>query len=192
MELGEAFRPSATPVLEHFSSDISAKRLTGGMIVKEFLAQRLTPLQAHPGTLWDYRAGDDELMLWSQDLPSEELRRVLMILLGGDPGDLPEALGLLYCLDDRADMIARLPVFDERGLLPAEGSSLVEVSFGDTSGEGDLEKTVDDCPTSTPLPSQAVLLRELADDDVAGQVPAGVSSRPIGTSRGPASTPHAT
>ncbi|KAE8784902.1 hypothetical protein D1007_41433 [Hordeum vulgare] len=69
--------------------------------------------------LWDYHAGDDELRLWFQDLPIEELRRVLAILLVGDPGDLPEALGLLYHLDDRADTIAGLPVFDERGLVPA-------------------------------------------------------------------------
>ncbi|KAE8803586.1 hypothetical protein D1007_20537 [Hordeum vulgare] len=30
--------PRAAPILEHFSHDISAKRLTGGVIVKEFLA----------------------------------------------------------------------------------------------------------------------------------------------------------
>ncbi|KAE8774839.1 hypothetical protein D1007_52743 [Hordeum vulgare] len=39
--------PRDVPVLERFSRDISAKRLTGRMIVKEFLAQRLAPLQAH-------------------------------------------------------------------------------------------------------------------------------------------------
>ncbi|KAE8820476.1 hypothetical protein D1007_01624 [Hordeum vulgare] len=57
--------PRAAPVLERFSRNISAKRMTGGMIVKEFLAQRLAPLQAHSRPLWDYRAGDDELRLWS-------------------------------------------------------------------------------------------------------------------------------
>ncbi|KAE8767254.1 hypothetical protein D1007_61424 [Hordeum vulgare] len=36
--------PRATPVLERFSRDISAKRLTEGMIVREFLAQCLVPL----------------------------------------------------------------------------------------------------------------------------------------------------
>ncbi|KAE8812374.1 hypothetical protein D1007_10739 [Hordeum vulgare] len=46
--------PRAAPILERFSRDISAKRLTGGMIVKEFLAQRLLPLQAHSRPLWDY------------------------------------------------------------------------------------------------------------------------------------------
>ncbi|KAE8787523.1 hypothetical protein D1007_38522 [Hordeum vulgare] len=61
--------PWAAPVLEHFSCDISAKRLTGGMIVKEFLAQRLVPLQAHSRPLWEYYVGDDELGLWSEDLP---------------------------------------------------------------------------------------------------------------------------
>ncbi|KAE8820941.1 hypothetical protein D1007_00969 [Hordeum vulgare] len=52
--------PRFVLVLERFSRDISAKRLTGGMIVKEFLAQRLAPLQAHSSPLWEYRAGDDE------------------------------------------------------------------------------------------------------------------------------------
>ncbi|KAE8801954.1 hypothetical protein D1007_22213 [Hordeum vulgare] len=160
--------PRATPVLERFSCDISAKRLADWMIVKEFLAQRLAPLQAHSRPVWDYRASDDELRLWSQDLPTKELSRVMAILLGGDPGDLPEALGPLYRLDDRADVIVGLPVFDERGLLPNEGSGLVDVSSGDTSGEGDSEKTVDDCPSSAPLPSEAVLLRKLADDNSTG------------------------
>ncbi|KAE8791662.1 hypothetical protein D1007_33865 [Hordeum vulgare] len=45
--------PRVVPVLERFSRDINAKRLTGGMIVKEFLAQRLAHLHAHsrPGLL---------------------------------------------------------------------------------------------------------------------------------------------
>ncbi|KAE8803452.1 hypothetical protein D1007_20680 [Hordeum vulgare] len=161
--------PRATPVLERFSLDINVKRLTGGMIVKEFLAQRLAPLQAHSRPLWDYSAGDDELRLSSQDLPTDERSRVVAILLGGDPGDIPEARGPLYRLDDRTDVIAGLPVFDERGRLPAVGSSPVEVSFGDTSGEVHSEKTDDDSPTSAPLPSKVVLLRKLADDDAAGE-----------------------
>ncbi|KAE8798271.1 hypothetical protein D1007_26567 [Hordeum vulgare] len=41
--------PRVVPVLERFSSDISAKGLTGGMIVKEFLAQRLGPSRHIPG-----------------------------------------------------------------------------------------------------------------------------------------------
>ncbi|KAE8807976.1 hypothetical protein D1007_15657 [Hordeum vulgare] len=162
------------------------------MIVKEFLVQRLAPLQAHSRPLRDYRAGDEELRLWYEDLPTDELSRVAAILLGGDPGDLPEALGPLYRLENRADVIAGLPVFDERGLLPAVGSSHVEVSSGNTSHEGDLEKTIEDCLASAPLPSQVVLLRELADDAATGEVSAGVPSCPIHTSRGPASTPRAT
>ncbi|KAE8821020.1 hypothetical protein D1007_00857 [Hordeum vulgare] len=82
----------------------------------------------------------------SKDLPTEELSRGMTILLGGDPGDLPEALGLLYRLNDRTDVIAGLPIFDERGLLPVGGSDLVEVSSGDTYSEGDSENTVEDCP----------------------------------------------
>ncbi|KAE8781318.1 hypothetical protein D1007_45443 [Hordeum vulgare] len=97
--------PRAVPVLESFSRYISAKRLTGGMMVKEFLAQRLAPLQAHSRPLWEYRAGDDELRLRSRDLPTEDLGRAMAILMGDDPGDLPEALGPLYHRDDRADLV---------------------------------------------------------------------------------------
>ncbi|KAE8811446.1 hypothetical protein D1007_11832 [Hordeum vulgare] len=106
------------------------------MIVKEFLAQRLAPLQAHSRPLWDYRAGDDKLRLRSQDLPTKELSRAVAILLSGDPGDMPEALGPLYHLNDRVDLIVGLPVFNEQGLFPAEGFGPVEVSSYDaTSGE---------------------------------------------------------
>ncbi|KAE8797051.1 hypothetical protein D1007_27837 [Hordeum vulgare] len=159
--------PRVAPVLERFTCDISVKRLTAGMIVTEFLAQRLATLQAHSRRLWGYRTGDEELRLWSQDFPTDELSRIVAILLGGNLGEFPEALGPLYRLDHRADMITRLPVFDEHGLFPTAGSGPVEVSSGDTSGEGDSEKTVEDCLTSAPLPSLVVLLRGLTDDDAA-------------------------
>ncbi|KAI5006166.1 hypothetical protein ZWY2020_033409 [Hordeum vulgare] len=177
--------PRAVPILERFSRNISAKRLTGGMIVKEFLAQRLAPLQAYSTPMWDYQLGDEKLRLWSQVLPIEELNRVTTILLGGDPGDLPDALGPLYYLDDRANLITALPAFDERGLLPAEGSGPVEVSSDDTSGGGggDSDKTVDDCPTSAPLPSQAVLLHDLEDDDATSEVSSVLALGSMGLSR---------
>ncbi|KAE8797253.1 hypothetical protein D1007_27627 [Hordeum vulgare] len=76
------------------------------------------------------------------------MNRVVVTLLGSDPGDLPKALVPLYRLDDRADLIAALPIFDEWGLLPAEGSGPVEVSSDDTSGREDSEKIADDCPLS--------------------------------------------
>ncbi|KAI5006806.1 hypothetical protein ZWY2020_034049 [Hordeum vulgare] len=130
------FDPRVVPVLERFSRDISAKRLTGGMIVKEFLEQCLVPLEAHSRPLWEYRAGNDELRLRSWELTIEDLSRVLAILLGGDPGELPEAVGPLCRHDDRANLVAAMPVFNEWGLLLAEGSGPVEVSSGDTSVKG--------------------------------------------------------
>ncbi|KAE8780166.1 hypothetical protein D1007_46720 [Hordeum vulgare] len=105
--------PHVVPMLERFSSEISAKKLARGMIVKEFLAQLLAPLQAHSRPLWEYCARDDELRLRSRDLPAEDLSRVLAILLGGDPGDLPEALGPLYRRDDRIELVAVMPTFNE-------------------------------------------------------------------------------
>ncbi|KAE8792868.1 hypothetical protein D1007_32559 [Hordeum vulgare] len=116
----------------------------------------------------------------------------MAILLGGDPGDLPEALGPLYRRDDRVDLVTAMHVFNERGFLQAEGSGPVEVSSGDTSGEGDSEKTVNDWLASVPLRSQSVLLRELEDDDATGVTPDGTSERPARASRGPVSTPRTT
>ncbi|KAE8770315.1 hypothetical protein D1007_57958 [Hordeum vulgare] len=57
--------PRVGPILERFSRDISTKRLTGGMIVKEFLEQRLARLQAHSRPLWDYQLGDNKIRLQS-------------------------------------------------------------------------------------------------------------------------------
>ncbi|KAE8792796.1 hypothetical protein D1007_32666 [Hordeum vulgare] len=183
--------PRIVPVLEHFSSDISAKRMTGGLIVKVFLAQRFAPLHEHSKTLWEYWAGDDELRRRSRDLPIEDLRRVVAILLGSNPGDLPEAVGPLYHRDDLANLVVAMPIFTERGLLPAEGSVSVEVSSGDTSGEGGLEKIVDDRAASVPLPSQSVLLRELEDDDATGDTSTGTPSRLARASTGPMPTTRA-
>ncbi|KAE8787649.1 hypothetical protein D1007_38473 [Hordeum vulgare] len=75
----------------------------------------MVPLQAHSTPLWGYQIGDDKLRLRSPNLPTEELNRVVATLLGGDPGDLPEALVPLYRLNDRANLICVLRVFDERG-----------------------------------------------------------------------------
>ncbi|KAE8797314.1 hypothetical protein D1007_27564 [Hordeum vulgare] len=171
-------------MLERFSRDISAKRRTEGMIVKEFLVQRLAPLQAHTRPVWEYRAGDDKLRLRSRDLPTEDLSRAVAILLGDDPGDLPEALGPLYNPDDWANLVITMPVFNEQGLLPAECSSPVEVLSGDTSGEGDSKKTVEDRAASVPLSSQSVLQRDLEGDDAIGGTSTGTPSRWARASRG--------
>ncbi|KAE8797595.1 hypothetical protein D1007_27250 [Hordeum vulgare] len=120
------------------------------------------------------------------------MSRAVVILVGDDPCDLPEALGPLYRRDDRVDLVAVMPVFNERGLLPAEGSGPVEVSSGDTFDEGDSKKTVDDPPTSVPLLSQSILLRELEDDDATGDTPVGTFLCLARASRGPVSTPRTT
>jgi hypothetical protein len=39
--------PRAAPVLRRMTADLDARVLTGGMLVKEFLTQRLAPLQSH-------------------------------------------------------------------------------------------------------------------------------------------------
>ncbi|KAE8813701.1 hypothetical protein D1007_09206 [Hordeum vulgare] len=141
------------------------------MKVKEFLVQRLVPLHAHSRPLWDYEFNDDQLKLRSRDLSVQELSRVVATLLGDEPGDLPEGANPMYLHDNRANLVAALPVFGERWLFPPEDPSLVEVSLGNTSGGGYSERTVDDCPASAPPLLWADLLRELDDDDDVGEAP---------------------
>ena len=124
------------------------------MIVKEFLTECMAPLQSHSRPLWDYQGSNDNLRLQSARITPEELNRVVKILLNGDLGDLPEAYAPQYCCDDRADLVAKMPVFDELWLPPAEGlGSPMMVSSGDTMGGEDSEKTTDDDLAGASPPS---------------------------------------
>ena len=51
MDLHKATDPGVKPVLERITLDMEAKKLTGAMIVKEFLTQRLVPLESHSGVV---------------------------------------------------------------------------------------------------------------------------------------------
>ena len=60
--------PRAKHVLEKMAADLKPNdprehKLTGAMILKEFLAQRLAPLPAHSHHLWNLKAKGDHLRL---------------------------------------------------------------------------------------------------------------------------------
>ena len=81
-------------------TDMEASALTGAMLVKEFLTQRLAPLQAHSRPMWEFKGAEDGIRLRSGSLTGEELDRAMNILLKGDPRNLPEANVPLYRRDD--------------------------------------------------------------------------------------------
>src|SRR5215216_1789117 len=104
------------------AKDPKAERLTGSMIVKEFLTQCLAPLQAHSRPLWRFKGGVDDLRLRLDDLSDEELGKVVRTLLGKDQGGPPDTHLPLYHRADREKIANAMPIFNERGLAPLEPS----------------------------------------------------------------------
>jgi hypothetical protein len=175
--------PWAALVLRRMMTDMEASALTGAMLVKEFLTQRLAPLQVHSRPMWEFQGAEDDIRLCSGSLTGEELDKAMHALLEKDPGDLPEAHIPLYHRVDRAALVTAMPVFNELGLVPLElPNSPVMVSSGDNAGEKgeeDSEATVDDVVDVSP-PSQTELLCGLSDDDDDAEPPAKEPPRSTG------------
>ena len=74
--------PLAERLLEKMTAGLEAGKLTGAMIVKEFLTQHLAPLQAHSRPLWSFKGEVDDLWLCPDDLSDEELSKAFCTLLG--------------------------------------------------------------------------------------------------------------
>ena len=76
-------------VLEQMKSDlkpdnVNAARITGAMLLREFLALRVAPLQALSLPLWELGDEEDEVRLSSEALSGEELTTTLRLLAGDD------------------------------------------------------------------------------------------------------------
>ena len=69
--------------------------------MKEFLRERLAPLQSHMRPIWEFLGAANDIRLRSGSLTGEELDKAMNTLLEGEPGDLPEAYALLYRRADR-------------------------------------------------------------------------------------------
>lgn len=178
--------PRAVPVLEKMTADMGSK-LTGAMLVKEFLTQRLAPLQAHSHPLWDLRDVDDDIRLRPGRLTGEELSRAVLTLLEKIPDDLPATHVLLYRRDDEAALVEAMPTFNELGLMPPA----VMVSSGDESEEGeeeDSEATMDDA-AQAPTPPRSKLRRDLSEDDDAAEPPVKEALHSTGAATKPGATP---
>ena len=88
------------------------------MIVKEFLTQRLAPLQARSCPLWKIADEGGKLRLRPDDLPKEELNKVLRLLVGKDQGCPPDTHLPVYRRLYGEKITAAMPAFNERGLIP--------------------------------------------------------------------------
>lgn len=160
---------------------MEAKLLTGAMIVKEFLAQRLAPLKSCLKPLWAYEGVGDAARLHIASLTSKELDVALYNLLGCIPRNIPEAAAPLYSRDDRDEMPEAMPVFDEWGLEAHDHpESPVVLSFGDENGDEDSKKTEDDDLERVSPSLQHQLLVGLDDDDEADRPRPRAPQLPLG------------
>ena len=79
----------AKSVLEKMNADLrpgnmKAEKLTGATLLREFLVQRVAPLQAHSHPLWTLGGADDDLRLNSAALANGDLVAALRFLVGED------------------------------------------------------------------------------------------------------------
>jgi hypothetical protein len=110
--------PRAEQLMKKMTTDLMAGEFTGALLVKEFLKQRIAPLQARSRPLWSLRDWDDKLRLHSTALTDEELNRIMHVLLERDHGELPDGFVPLYNREGGAGVAAGMPEFNEWGLVP--------------------------------------------------------------------------
>jgi len=93
--------------------------VTAPMVVKEFVKQRIAPLQRHSHSMWDFTGVGDPIRLQRPSLAADTLGMVLKLLTGEfEPANLPGGGCLLYLCSNKAAFAAQMPLFDEWGLLP--------------------------------------------------------------------------
>ena len=93
--------------------------MTTLMTVKEFVKQRLAPLQLHSRPMWDFTGAGDPMRLQEPSLAGNTLSMVLKLLTGEpEPADLPGDGCLLYLCSNKETFARKMPLFDEWWLLP--------------------------------------------------------------------------
>ena len=101
------------------------KDLTGRMVVKEFLRQRVAPLQLHSRALWTLEGVEDPLWLHASLLDEATLSYSTKVLFGA--GDIPNPSGVIRPLYMRSQkmrdaILSVMPEFTPLGL-PVEGGN---------------------------------------------------------------------
>ena len=95
-----------------------AMKLTGSMLLREILMQWVAPLQAHSHPLWMLDGADDKLRLNLVALADEDLAAALRLLVGNDQEYPAGAPAPLFLRPDMAQVVAAMPTFNGRGLVP--------------------------------------------------------------------------
>ena len=94
------------------SGNLGAAKLTGAVLLREFLEQRVAPLQAHSRLLW--RLGDEDaaLRLSSEALADEDLAAALHSLVGKVVLSLEGTPVPLFLCDDWELVVSAMPTFN--------------------------------------------------------------------------------
>ena len=136
----------ALSVLRQMTTDLKpgnakAAKVTGAMLLREFLMLRVAPLQARSRPLWELEEEGNKTRLRPGALPGDELDAVLRLIVGDNQEYPPSAFFPLFHRKDWEKFVASRPTFDARGLVPPAlaGASItpkpVEVPFDESREE---------------------------------------------------------
>lgn len=110
-------------VLEQMKTDLKpgnakAAKVTGAMLLREFLMLRVSPLQARARPLWRHGDEGDKVRLRPKALPDDELTAVLCLLVGDNQEYPPSAFVPLFHRKGWEPIVASGQTFDVHGLEP--------------------------------------------------------------------------
>ena len=92
----------------------------GEVVAADFVARRITPLQAHSEPMWMYAGPSDPMRLHPEDLGSDVVDTILNILFASPdvPGKIAGSVRPLHQLplSDRVDILDGMPDFTPHGL----------------------------------------------------------------------------
>ena len=96
----------ASLVLGHMMTDLKpgnarAAKVTGAMLLREFLTLRVPPLQTRARPLWELEEEENKTRLRPGDLPGDELDAVLRLIVGDNQEYPPSAFVPLFQRRDR-------------------------------------------------------------------------------------------
>ena len=95
-----------------------AAKVTGVMLLREFLTLRVAPLQARARPLWELEEEGNKTRLRPGALPRDELADVLRLIVGDNQEYPPSAFAPLSQRRDREEFVAPRRTFDACGLVP--------------------------------------------------------------------------
>ena len=124
-----------------------AAKVTGAMLLREFLTLRIAPLQVRARPLWELEEEGNKARLRPGALPDDELAAVLRLIVGDNQEYPPSAfVPLFQCKDQEEFIISRL-TFDARGLVPpallGTPAALKPVELSSDESRGREEEEVD-------------------------------------------------